>query len=324
MNRVVAGLDPKPNPAPRLMTLHALLQRFAGDPTERVKEVERFIEEHGDPRVREDAWFLPDEPLLGFVDVPAGPFSMGSDPERDSRSYDDETPQHEVTLPAYYIARYPVTVAQFRAYVEDGGRTPEDPESLRGPASHPVVQVTWHEAVVYCRWLSEKLGASNEIPADLRRLVQGDGVERPWQVTLPSEAEWEKAVRGTDGRIYPWGNEADANRANYDDTYIDRTTAVGCFPGGVSPFGVEELSGNVLEWTRSVYKGYPYEPTDGREDLTGADDALRALRGGAFDFTKRFARAAVRSGGSPRVRSRDVGFRVVVSRSLPDLGITEL
>ena len=184
------------------MTLPALLQRFAADPTERVKEVERFIEEHGDPRFREDAWFPPDEPLLGFVVVPAGPFSMGSDQERDFRRYDDETPQHEVTLPAY---------------------------------------------------------------------------------------------------------------ANYDDAHINRTTVVGCFPGGVSPFGVEEVSGNVLEWTRSVYKGYPYKPTDGREDLTGPGDALRVLRGGAFDFTKRFVRAAVRSGGSPRVRSRDVGFRVVVS-----------
>ena len=295
------------------MTLRAVLERFADDPTERVKAVDRFVEEHGDPRFRENAWFLPDEPRLGFVEVPAGPFSMGSDPERDSSAYDDETPQHEVTLPAYYVARYPVTVAQFRAHVEDAGRTPEDPESLRGPASHPVVHVSWQEVMTYGHWLREKLGASNEAPADLRRLVRGAGVERPWHVMLPNEAEWEKPARGTDGRIYPWSNEADTNRANYDDTRINRTSAVGCFPGGVSPFGVEELSGNVLEWTRSVYRGYPYEPTDDLEDLADADAALRVLRGGAFDFNERFVRAAVRSAGRPRVRSRDLGFRVVVS-----------
>ena len=137
----------------------------------------------GDSRFLKNAWFLPNDPILGLVEVPAGPFRMGSDKKRDSRAYDDETPQHEVTLPSYYIGRYPVTVAQFRTYVEDGGRTPEDPESVRGLANHPVVRVTWHEALAYCRWLAETLGASNETPAALRRVLQGDGVERPWQVT---------------------------------------------------------------------------------------------------------------------------------------------
>jgi len=215
---------------------------------------------------------------------------MGSDRDSDSYANDDETPQHEVPLPAYYIARYPVTVAQFLAFMQDSDGTPEEPESLRGPANHPVVLVTWHEAVAYCRWLTEKLAASNETPADLRRLLRGDGVDQPWQVTLPSEAEWEKAARGTDGRIYPWGDEAEANRANYDETNINRTTAVGCFPGGVSSFGVEEMSGNVWEWTRSLWGSdlgkpdfrYPYQPTDGREDPAAANDVRRVLRGGSF------------------------------------------
>ena len=281
----------------------------------------------GDSRFLKNAWFLPNDPMLGLVEVPAGPFRMGSDKKRDSRAYDDETPQHEVTLPSYYIGRYPVTVAQFRTYVEDGGRTPEDPENVRGLANHPVVRVTWHEALAYCRWLAETLGASNETPAALRRVLQGDGVERPWQVTLPSEAEWEKAARGTDGRIYPWGNEADTNRANYDDTNINRTTAVGCFPTGTSPYGVEELSGTVWEWTRSLWGknvgepefSYPYKPNQKRENLAAPTDVRRVLRGGSFYDSEGGVRAARRYGYFPDLRNYVLGFRVVVSPFSSDL-----
>ena len=308
-----------PNAAPadpRIDELAALI-RQERDPAARAGAVDRYVEQHGDPRFRRDAWFLPDEPLLGFVEIPAGLFLMGSDTERDSGAFADETPQHEVTLPSYYIARYPVTVAQFRVFVGDGGGTSNDPESLRGQASHPVTHVTWHEAVGYCRWLTAKLGASKEAPADLRRLLRGDGVERMWRVTLPSEAEWEKAARGTDSRIYPWGNEIGANLANYDDTNISRTTAVGCFPGGVSPFGVEELSGNVWEWTRSLQGHYPYGPSQKREDLAIGDDVPRVLRGGSFDSDGGGVRAALRYGSRPDGRGDGSGFRVVVSPFSP-------
>lgn len=131
---------------PRIDELAALI-RQERDPAARAGAVDRYVEQHGDPRFRRDAWFLPDEPLLGFVEIPAGSFLMGSDTERDSGAFADETPQHEVTLPSYYIARYPVTVAQFRVFVGDGGGTSNDPESLRGQATHPVTHVTWHEAV---------------------------------------------------------------------------------------------------------------------------------------------------------------------------------
>ena len=110
-----------------------------------------------------------------------------------------------------------------------------------------MVTVTWYEAQQYCDWLTERLRAWPGTPEPLAMLLRHED----WQVMLPSEVEWEKAARGTDRRIYPWGSEPDPNRANYDDTGINHTSAVGCFPGGASPYGVEDLSGNVWEWTRS-------------------------------------------------------------------------
>ena len=160
----------------------------------------------GDPRFRADAWFLPDEPLLGFVEIPAGPFLMGSDPRQDRQSSDNEQPQHSVTLPTYYIARFPVTVAQFGAFAESTGYTPGDMDSLRDAPTRPVRWITWHEALRYCDWLTATLRAWPGTPEPLATLLRsGDQAGRPWRVTLPSEAEWEKAARGTDGRIYPWG-----------------------------------------------------------------------------------------------------------------------
>ena len=260
----------------------------------------------GDPRFRADAWHLPDEPLLGFVEVPAGPFLMGERGE-----------QHEVTLPTYYIARYPVTVAQFQAFVEASGHKPHDPDSLKGVSNHPVVWVTWYDALAYCEWLTEQVRAWEGTPEPLATLLRDQG----WRITLPSEAEWEKAARGTDGRVYPWGDEPDPNRANYDETGIGTTSAAGCFPGGVSVYGVEDLSGNVWEWTRSLWGEdwqtpafkYPYDPTDGRENLEASRDVHRVLRGGSFGNLQGYVRCAYRLRYGPYYWGRHLGFRVVVS-----------
>lgn len=281
----------------------------------------------GDPRFRDDAWYLPNEPLLGFVEIPTGPFLLGSE-KGDPLAYDEEVPQHKVTLPRYYIAKYPVTVAQFREFVNKKKYKPRDEDSLRGLPNHPVVDVTWHDAVAYCKWLTDEMRNSARTPEPLAVLLGGGD----WRMTLPSEAEWEKAGRGgtqlsdgatnpNPGRIYPWGNEFDPNKANTDQTKIGNTSAVGCFPHGASPDGVLDMAGNVWEWTRSLWGkdfrkaefGYPYDPKDGRESLEASDEVRRVLRGGSFFDNLRLARCASRYRVGPYFRFRYVGFRVVAS-----------
>jgi formylglycine-generating enzyme required for sulfatase activity len=261
-----------------------------------------------DPRFRADAWYLPDEPLLGFVKIPAGPFVMGSDPKQDEQAYDDERPQHERSLPTYYVMRYPVTVAQFRAFVRDSEYGQHDERALEGTATHPVVHVTWYDAMAYCRWLTERLRKWEGTPEPLVTLLR----EERWAVTLPSEAQWEKAARGEDGRIYPWGNGADPNRANYGETGIGSTSAVGCFPGGASPYEIEELNGNVVEWTRT---GWQEDYREYQLDLEARDRAV--VRGGAFYDNEGSVRCAYRRGRDPYRRGNHLGFRVVCGAPIP-------
>jgi len=229
----------------------------------------------------------PLEPEL--IHIPAGKFLMGSDPKKDKDTYHDEQPQHRLHLPDYHIAKTPVTNGQYAVFAEATGRR----NPAAGKADHPVVSVTWHDAMAYCQWLAKVTGKAYR---------------------LPSEAEWEKATRGTDGRIYPWGNEWDAALCNSRDGGPNDTTPVGQYsPQGDSPYGCVDMAGNVWEWTLSLYKPYPYDPGHGREDLKAGDDARRVLRGGSFDFYGRHARCAARTGYFPSNRYVNFGFRVCVA-----------
>lgn len=268
----------------------------------------------GDPRFDAGHWHLPAEPLFGFIEIPAGSFKRGDMLD-------------QVSLPGYYVARWPVTVAQYAAFVRDSGYEPRNPDCLKGVANHPVVRVDWHEAIAYCRWLNQQFqelaharpATANSLPESECRFWQGlaDGL---LGIGLPSEAEWEKAARGEDGRIYPSGDQADPNKANYGDTGLGTTSAVGCFPSGSSPYGCEEMSGNVWEWTRSLVRDYPYPPEvterQGRADT--AASRRRVLRGGAFYNDARDARCAARNCSVPVFRYDLSGFRVVVSPFFSD------
>lgn len=240
--------------------------------------------------------------LPAFVDIPSQPFVIGT-PESDlsmlakayggtRESYREEAPQHQLVLPPFAIARVPVTNALYALFVAATGARP--PVHWRGsepPAElweHPVVDVSWGEARAFCAWLSATTGA---------------------RYRLPSEAEWEHAARGGDGRRFPWGDAWDDTRANTRECGLGSTTAVGSYPGGASPYGCLDMAGNVWEWTESLDARYPYDRADGREEP--AAQGRRILRGGCYANPHGFARCACRFRLAPAVRNEFLGFRLV-------------
>jgi len=245
---------------------------------------------------------------LGLLKIPAGEFLMGSSDE-DNLASDDEKPQHIVYLPTYYIAKYPATVQEYQSFVNGSGYKTSNSRSLKGVGNHPVVYVTWNDALAFARWKG---------------------------LALPSEAEWEKAARGADGRMYPWGNDwrsGYANTAEYwqkPQSLWDRlrrtksqrtTTPVGSFPHGNTLYGCADMAGNVWEWTRSLWGRdfskpqfkYPYRFDDNREDENADQSILRVLRGGSFYNSAAFARCAFRNGDDPSGDVISYGFRVAAS-----------
>ncbi len=272
----------------------------------------------GDSRFRADAWFLPDEDLLGFVAIPSGRFIMGSGVTASATLPSlTDGPQHYLDLPPYYIGRYPVTNAQYRVFLkETSGSQPK--ENDRSKDNHPVVSLNWHEALSYCAWLYKRIcGLPDTQP--LAELLRSGA----WSISLPSEAEWEKSARGMyDARKYPWGMEANPNNANYQDTGLKTTSAVGCFADGASPFGAFDLSGNVSEWTRSIWGEdmgrsefeYPYQIGDGRENIHAPDKILRVIRGGSFYHDEEKISCTSRDAEKPNAEQDHIGFRLVITK----------
>jgi formylglycine-generating enzyme required for sulfatase activity len=255
---------------------------------------------------RADLHFLPDDETLGFVEIPAGSFIMGSNRRADRMAYDNEfwsarQMQGELTLPRFYIARYETTIAQFADYLRDSGVN--SGANLDGPGNLPVTGVTWPEALAYGRWLENKLLDSGELPPELTEFLRSGG-----HITLPTEAEWEKAGRGESGRIFPWGPQVRTDFANFNS---NRLLPVGALPCPPCSYGLSDMAGNVWELTRSPFQDYPFDPGDDLETLES--DALWVMRGGSYADPVNNVRAAVRGGVDPGVRNDAIGFRLVIS-----------
>ncbi len=242
--------------------------------------------------------------LSDMVRIPAGPFLMGSSDEEikkvvrdlgggevgpDIQWFAAERPQHEVYVEELYIDKYEVTSAQYKDFAQatgrpvprhwEGGTYPE------GKKDHPVVYVSWEDADAYCRWVGKR---------------------------LPKEAEWEKAARGTDARIWPWGNTFDIAKCNVESWEGSGSRPVGSYPDGVSPYGVYDMAGNVWEWTDSWYDAYP----GSNHETTEFGKKLRVLRGGSWYHYDSLgpigARCASRDRAVPQSVSYVAGFRCAI------------
>ncbi|MFQ5577401.1 MAG: formylglycine-generating enzyme family protein, partial [Anaerolineae bacterium] len=217
-----------------------------------------------------------------MVLIPAGPFTMGSD------SGDAEDgPARTVDLPAFEIDKFEVTNDDFALFVNAAGYQTEAEKTgsrswqyyAEGHGNHPVVKVTWNDAVAFCEWAGKR---------------------------LPTEEEWEKAARGDDGRLYPWGNDFDGSLANVKETGLRGTTAVGSFPGGASPYGVEDIGGNVWEWTATWFKAYP----GAADDNPYYGEKFRVTRGGAWFEEPPQVTTFNRNAADPEITANDdLGFR---------------
>lgn len=297
-----------------------------------------------------------------MVRIDGGTFILGSSPEeadaagkmyeqyyleqgnqakaRHARKWtENEINDQSLTLPTFELARYPVTNAQYKRFIDAGGYHPaapwwdaagrdwlrRDDQATEGlerrqrrrykqhpewwhaerfgiaRPNHPVVGVSWYEAVAFCHWLTQHQG------------YNPDG----YIYLLPSEAEWEYAARRATRRSYPWGDaEPDAERASFNGVYHG-TSAVGCFPAGATPEeGIADLTGNVWEWTRSEYRDYPYDPNDGRESLDNPAKKRFILRGGCWGNPSIDLRAYLRRYDAPGYQDNYSGLRL--ARHLPE------
>lgn len=219
--------------------------------------------------------------VVEMVEIPGGAVKMGSDADGP-----EAKPVHQVDVATFTIDKFEVTNADFKKFV-DATAYKTDAEKggdkawsafAQGKDNHPVVKVSWNDATAFCKWAGKR---------------------------LPTEAEWEKAARGTDGRAYPWGNDWDPKKLNGKDSGIRGTTAVGSYPTGASPFGVDDMAGNVWEWTGSVAEHYP--GNSGASKLYGT--GLYIVRGGGWFDVKDQVASYYRNSAVPTSANDDLGFR---------------
>jgi formylglycine-generating enzyme required for sulfatase activity len=277
----VGRLDERQKPGYVHRLLAVLAEDKADDPKQRIA-AGTALGMLGDPRLGTPPLYEPD-----MIAIPAGEFSMGSNDGRDN-----EKPPRSVHVDAFEIARFPLTNQQYHAFLDANPdhRAPEHWNNRTfptGKANHPVVNISWHDAVAYTAWLSQATGK---------------------QYRLPTEAEWEKAARGTDGRAYPWEGEFDAAKCNVEGAIGD-TTCVGVYLQGASPYGVMDMAGNVWEWCADWYDANYYEKGENHNPTGPENGTSRVVRGGSWNYPLDNARAAYRYRNHPDYRYYNGGVR---------------
>ncbi len=289
--------QPQPQPQPQTQGPEQEVNSHAAPPRPPQPQ-QQASSQPSQPSAGAERLILPGGVTLELVRVPAGEFLMGS-ADGDPYTWSHCKPQHRVFLHEYLIGRYPVTNAQYAACA--AARRLRWPTPA-GKENHPVVNVNWGEAVAFCQWASRVAGR---------------------EVRLPTEAQWEKAARGADGRVYPWGNERpDAARLNFDSRPRLQggvmsglgTTPVGRYsPYGDSVYGAADMLGNVDEWTASTFRPYPHEDADAPTDPPTEATKARIVRGGNFYSRVGFLGCARRDSQAVDCRWDYLGFRVAVS-----------
>lgn len=238
----------------------------------------------------------PTEPdPVPMITIPAGPFLMGN---KESTGRPDEWPQRSVYLDAFAIDAVEVTNERYLQFVKSTGhRNPPNPYgtglllSAKGIEQLPVVQTTWYDAKAYCGWAKKR---------------------------LPTEAEWEKAARGTDGRVFPWGNAPPGpHRANFDREWEEQKTLhpVGSLPEGNSPYGIKDMAGNVREWVQDWYDPAYYKHAPDRNPQGPEKGIVRVIRGGSWHSPVSDITASARGRGGFALQTHGTGFRC--ARSIP-------
>lgn len=277
---------PTPTPAPIVSAEEESTEEEAEAETEGEGETEEAEAEASTEEEAPAEEAAPAGPLFeDMVAVPAGSFTMGQDGSKPKNG-----PAHNVDLPAYEIDRFEVTNDEFGWFVEQTGyvtyaeenSTKNWRDAAEGKGSHPVVYITWDDAQAYCEWAGKR---------------------------LPTEAEWEKAARGEDGRAYAWGNDFVAENGNFYEGGIRGTTAIGSFPGGASPYGVEDVAGNVREWVEDFF--LPYEGQAADADPFFGEENRVNRGGGWFDGEDgEIVTTYNRNAGPPSTSANDdIGFR---------------
>jgi formylglycine-generating enzyme required for sulfatase activity len=230
-----------------------------------------------------DTWENPVDGAV-YVYVPGGRFIIGV--EKAQAVSVREQPPAEVEVAGFWLQQTEVTNAQYASCVAAEVCTAPANERWQAEeyADHPVTGVNWQQAKEYANWVGGR---------------------------LPSEAEWERACRGDDGRLFPWGEQAPTPTLSNYNNLVGETTAVGSYPDGASPYGLLDLSGNVWEWTSSLDIGYPYAAHDGREEASAA--GKRIVRGGSFYYTQYQLRCVARTGFDPTTAADQFGLRVAQS-----------